>query len=198
MIVVTLSTLFLNHLMEQICTLYALNFFIVETVWLRNMFKDGKCILVASTESLESQCKTFLKTLWFFNDNQFPNFIDFLLGLIDQITDRKRECSTFRPGNRYYLILFDILFFNILSWVLLLNECLERRSPHNIAKLDGHITFVSFWRNFFMPLSWLFLYGIFVIRAYYVFLWYKITLHCYGHRVRFFATMRGIQCSNFI
>ena len=32
LIAVTLSTLFLNHLMEQICTSYALNFFIVESV----------------------------------------------------------------------------------------------------------------------------------------------------------------------
>ena len=198
MIVVTLSTVFLNHLMEQICTLYARNFFIVETVWFRNMFKDGKCILVASTESLESQCKTFLKTLWFFNDNQFPNFIDFLLGLIDQITDRKRECSTFRPGNRYYLILFDILFFNILSWVLLLNDCLERRSPHIIAKLDEHITFVSFWKVFLMPLSWLFLYGIFVY-VHITCFWdinqrFIVTVIEWD----FFATMRGSQCSNFI
>ena len=37
--------------MEQTCTLYALNLFIVETAWVRNMFKDGKCILAASTES---------------------------------------------------------------------------------------------------------------------------------------------------
>ena len=62
MIVVTLSTLFLNHLMEQTCTFYALSVFIVEIAWVRNMFKDRKCILAASTESLESQCKTFLKT----------------------------------------------------------------------------------------------------------------------------------------
>ena len=59
----TLSTLFLNHLMEEICTLYALNLFIVEAAWVRNMFEDGKYILVASTESLESQCKTILKNL---------------------------------------------------------------------------------------------------------------------------------------
>ena len=112
--------------------------------------------------------------------------IDFLLGLIDQFTKRKRECCTFRPINCYYLILTDILFFNILSWVLLLSDCLERRSPHIIANLDEHITFGSFWKVFLMPLSWLFLCGIFVIGAYYMFLRYKPTFHCYGHRVRFF------------
>ena len=117
----------------------------------------------------------------------FLTLLDFLLGLIDQFTERKRECCTFRPGNCYYLILFDTLFFNILSWVLLLNDCLKRRSPHIIAKLDEHITFVSFWKVFLMPLSWLFLYGIFAIRAYYIFLRYKPTFHRYGHRVRFFC-----------
>ena len=60
---VTLSTLFLSHLMEEISTFYALNLFIVEAAWVRNMFEDGKYSLVASTEFLESQCKTFLKTL---------------------------------------------------------------------------------------------------------------------------------------
>ena len=128
----------------------------------------------------------------------FLILIDFLLGLIDQFTHRKRECCTFRPGSHHYLILFDILFFNILSWALLLNKCLERKRPHITAKLDEHITFVSFWKNFLIPLSWLFLYDIFVIRAYYMFLRYKPTFHRYGHRVSFFATMRGSQSSNFI
>ena len=149
MIAVTLSTPFLNHLMQQICTLYALNLFIAETAWVRNMFKDRKCILVASTESLESQYKTFLKTLWFFNYNQLLDF-DWLFTWFNwPFTERKRECCTFRPGNHYYLILFDILFFNILSWVLLLNDCLEKRSPHFIAKLDEHITFASVLKSFF-------------------------------------------------
>ena len=112
--------------------------------------------------------------------------IDFLLGLIDQFTHRKRECCTFRPGSHHYLILFDILFFNILSWALLLNKCLERKRPHITAKLDEHITFVSFWKNFLIPLSWLFSYDIFVIRAYYMFLRYKPTFLCYAHRVVFF------------
>ena len=60
---VTFFTLFLSHLMEEICALYALNLFIVEAAWVRNMFEDGKDILVASMESLESQCKTILKNL---------------------------------------------------------------------------------------------------------------------------------------
>ena len=72
----------------------------------------------------------------------FLTLIDILLDFIDQFTGRKRECCTFRPGNYYYLILFDILFFNILSWILVLNDCIETRSVHIIAKLDEHITFV--------------------------------------------------------
>ena len=123
--------------------------------------------------------------------------IAFLLGLIDQYTARKTECCTFRPGNYYYLILFDILFLNILSWVLLVNNCLERRSLHIKAQLDEHITFVSFWKVFLMPLSRLCLYGIFVIRAHSCF--------CDIHQ-RFivtviergcYATIRGSQCGNF-
>ena len=128
----------------------------------------------------------------------FLILIDCLLGLIDQFTDRKKECCTFRPGSHHYLILFDILFFNILSWALLLNKCLERRTPHITAKPDEHITFVSFWKKILIPLSWLFLYDIFVMRGYYMFLRYKPTFHRYGHRVSFFATMRGSQSSNFI
>ena len=160
MIAVTLPSLLLNHLMQQICTLYALNLFIVETAWVKNMFKDGKCILAASTESLESQHKTFLKTLWFFNYNQFPNFDWLFTGLNwpihrGRLLYLQRECCTFRPDNCYYLMLFDILLFNILSWVFLLNGCLERRSPDIIAKLDEHITFAPFWKVFLMPLSWL-------------------------------------------
>ena len=127
----------------------------------------------------------------------FLTLLDFLLGLIDQFTERKRECCTFRPGNCYYLILFDTLFFNILSWVLLLNDCLKRRSPHIIAKLDEHITFVSFWKVFLMPLSWLFLYGIFVY-VHITCFWdinqrFIVTVIEWG----FFATMRGSQYSNF-
>ena len=111
--------------------------------------------------------------------------IDFLLGLIDQFTERKRECCTFRLGNCLYLILFDILFFNILSSVLLLIDCLERKSPHIIAKRDEHITVVSLWK------------GIFVIRAYYMFLRYKPTFHRYGHRVRFFCNNEGKSMQQF-
>ena len=184
MIVVTLSTLFLSHLMEQTCTLYALNLFIVETAWVRNMFKDRKCILAASTESWESQYKTFLKTLWFFDYNQFPNFDWLFTGLNWPIHPQKEGVLYFRPGSHHYLILFDILFFNILSWALLLNKCLERKRPHITAKLDEHITFVSFWKNFLIPLSWLFSYDIFVIRAYYMFLRYKPTFHRYGSTLR--------------
>ena len=53
-----------------------MNLFIMESVnWFGKKYvQAGKCILVASIESLESQYKTFLKTLWFFNYNQFPNF----------------------------------------------------------------------------------------------------------------------------
>ena len=62
---VTLSLLFLNHLMEQICTLHATNLFIMENVnyFGKKCVQDGKCIFAASAESLESQCKTVLKTL---------------------------------------------------------------------------------------------------------------------------------------
>ena len=48
-----------------------------------------------------------------------------------------------------------------------------------------------------MPLSWLFLYGIFVIRAYYMFLRYKPTFLCYGHRVRFFCNNDGKSIQQF-
>ena len=123
--------------------------------------------------------------------------IVFLLGLIDQYTARTTECCTFRTGNYYYLILFDILFLNILSWVLLVNDCLERRSLHIKAQLDEHITFVSFWKVFLMPLSRLCLYGIFVIRAHSCFcdihqrfIVTVIERDCY-------ATIRGSQCGNF-
>ena len=111
---VTLSTLFLSHLMEEICTFYALNLFIVEAAWVRNMFEDGKYSLVASTEFLESQCKTFLKTLWFFNYSQFPNFDWLFTGLNWPIHRKKREWCTFRPGNCiiwYYLISCFSIFF---------------------------------------------------------------------------------------
>ena len=97
--------------------------------------------------------------------------VELLLGLTDEFTERKRECCTFRPGNCYYLTLFDILFFNILSWVLLLNDCLERRSPHIIAKLDEHITFVSFWKVFLIPLSWLFFYMAFLWYVHITYFW---------------------------
>ena len=51
--------------MEQISVLYAMKLFIVESV---NCFgkkgvQDRKYIFAASTESLESQCKVFLKAL---------------------------------------------------------------------------------------------------------------------------------------
>ena len=155
------------------------------------MFKDGKCIFTASTESLDSQYKTFLKTLWVITT--FLTLIDFLLGLINQFTERKREYCTFRPGNRYYLILFDIFFFNILSSVLLLIDCLERRSPHIIAKLDEHAPFVSFWKNFLMLIT--------------ASLWYVHITCSWETNQRFtvtviewefFATIRGSQWCNFI
>ena len=51
--------------MEQICTLYAMNHFILESLNClgKKCVQDGKHIFAASTESLESQYKTFLKTL---------------------------------------------------------------------------------------------------------------------------------------
>ena len=64
---------------------------------------DGKWTFAASKLSNFSILTNFL------------TLIDILLDFIDQFTGRKRECCTFRPGNYYYLILFDILFFNILS-----------------------------------------------------------------------------------
>ena len=116
LIAVTLSTLFRNHLMEQICTLYALNLFIVETAWVKNMFKDGKCILAASTESLESQHKTFLKTLWFFNYNQFPNF-DWLFTGLNWPIHREKEGVSYLQI--WQLLLFDIIWYLVLQYSFL-------------------------------------------------------------------------------
>ena len=136
--------------------------------------------LVENVFKMENVFSRLQQNLWKVNTKHssklsdfsiIPNFltlIDFLLGLIDQYTGRKRGCCTFRTDNYYYLI--------NLSWVLLLHDCLERRSLHIIAELDEHITFVSFWKLFLMPLSWLCLYGIFVIHAYYMFLWYTPTV----------------------
>ena len=148
--------------------------------------QDGKCIFASSKLSGFSVITNFL------------TLIDILLGFIDQFAGRKRECWTFRPGNYYYLILLDILFFNILSWILLLNGCLETRSLHIIAKLDGRITFVSFWKYFLTPLSWLSLYGIFVIYAYYMFLWYKSTFHRYGHIEGFWCNSEEKSIEQFL
>ena len=200
MIALTLSTLFLNRLMEQIFTLYALNLFIVESVnclgkkyvqgW-KMYFRGFNGIFKKSIQNIPQN------SLIFSIITSFVTLIDFLLGLIDQFTEGKRESCTFGPGNCYYLILFDILLFNILSWVLLLNDHLETRSPHIIAKLDcSSITLILFWKVFLIPLSWFFLYGIFVIRAYYMFLRYKPTFYRYGHRVRFFAATS--RWSNFM
>ena len=150
MIAVTLSTLILNHLMEQICTLYALNFFIVES---------GNCLGKKYVRGWKMHFRGFKKVNTkhsskvsdFSIITSFLTLTDFLLGLIDQFTGRKRECCTFRPDDYYYLILFNILFFDILSSVLLLNDCLERWNPHIIAKLDKHITCIilkSFFNAF--------------------------------------------------
>ena len=128
----TFSPIFLKYLRQQICTLYRNMYFIwkVWTTLVRNMLmmENG---FSRHQNSSDFSIITNLLTL-----------IDILLDFIDQFTGRKRECCAFRPGNYYYLILFDILFFNILSWILLLNDCLETRSLHIIAKFDEHITFV--------------------------------------------------------
>ena len=174
--------------MEQICTLHTLNLFIVKSVnclgkkyvhgW--NMYFFGFNGIFRKSIGNIPQNSDFSIT------TNLVTLIELLLGLTDQFPERKRECCTFRPGNCYYLTLFDILFFNILSWVLLLNDWLERTSPQIIAKLDEHITFVSFSKVFLILLSWLFFYtAFFVIRAYYIFLKYNPTFHRSGHKVRF-------------
>ena len=116
MIAVTLSTLFLNHLMQQICTLYALNLFIAETAWVRNMFKDGKCILVASRESLESQYKTFLKTLWFFNYNQLLDF-DWLFTWLNWPIHREKEGVLYLQT--WQSLLFHIIWYLVFQYSFL-------------------------------------------------------------------------------
>ena len=113
---VTLSTLFLSHLMEEICTFYALNLFIVEAAWVRNMFEDGKYSLVASTEFLESQCKTFLKTLWFFNYSQFPNF-DWLFTGLNWPIHREKEGVLYLQT--WQLPLFDIIWYLVFQYSFL-------------------------------------------------------------------------------
>ena len=131
MIAVTLSTLFLNHLMQQICTLYALNLFIAETAWVRNMFKDGKCILVASTESLESQYKTFLKTLWFFNYNQLLDF-DWLFTWLNWPIHREKEGVLYLQT--WQSLLFHIIWYLVFQYSFLsfASEWLSRKKepPH--------------------------------------------------------------------
>ena len=51
--------------MEQISILYAMKLLIMESVkcFGKKGVQDGNCSFAASTESLESQCKVFLKTL---------------------------------------------------------------------------------------------------------------------------------------
>ena len=129
LIAVTLSTLFLNHLMEQICTSYALNRFIVETAWVRNMFKDGKCILAASTEFLESQYKAFLKTLWFFNYNQFPKF-DWLSTGLNWPIHREKEGVLYLQT--WQLLLFDIIWYLVFQYFFLgfAFKWLSRKKEH--------------------------------------------------------------------
>ena len=116
LIAVTLSTLFLNHLMQQICTLYALNLFIAETAWVRNMFKDGKCILVPSTESLEIQYKTFLKTLWFFNYNQLLDF-DWLFTWLNWPIHREKEGVLYLQT--WQSLLFHIIWYPVFQYSFL-------------------------------------------------------------------------------
>ena len=116
LIAVTLSTLFLNHLMQQICTLYALNLFIAETAWVRNMFKDRNCILVASTESLESQYKTFLKTLWFFNYNQLLDF-DWLFTWFNWPIHREKEGVSYIQT--WQSLLFHIIWYLVFQYSFL-------------------------------------------------------------------------------
>ena len=157
LIAVTLSTVFLNHLMEQICTLYARNLFIVETAWVRNMFKDGKCILAASTEFLESQYKACLKTLWLFNYNEFPNF-DWLFNAFNWPIHREKEGVLYLQT--WQLLLFDIILYLVFQYSFLgfaFKWLSRKKDPHIIAKLNEHVTFVSFWKVFLMPLSWSFL-----------------------------------------
>ena len=198
LIAVTLSTVFLNHLMEQICTLYARNLFIVETAWVRNMFKDGKCILAASTKFLESQYKACLKTLWLFNYNEFPNF-DWLFNAFNWPIHREKEGVLYLQT--WQLLLFDIILYLVFQYSFLgfaFKWLSRKKDPHIIAKLNEHVTFVSFWKVFLMPLSWLFLYGIFVY-VHITCFWdinqrFIVTVIEWG----FFATMRGSQCSNFI
>ena len=73
---VTLFPFFLNYSMEQISILHSMNLFIMESVncFGKERVQDRKCIFPALTESLENQCKTFLKTLSIFNGNRFPSF----------------------------------------------------------------------------------------------------------------------------
>ena len=115
MIAVTPSTLFLKHLMEQICTLYALNLFIVENVNClgKKFFQGWKMYFSASTESLESQCKTFLKTLWFFNYNQIPNF-DWLFTGLNWPIHREKEGVLYLQT--WQLLLFDIIWYLVFQY----------------------------------------------------------------------------------
>ena len=83
------------------------------------------------------------------------------------------------------MLIFDtiwILFFNILSWVFLLNDCLERRSPHIIAKIVLHIIFVSF-RKAFNAFELIFFIQHFCDTC----ILHVFEFHRYGHRGRFFC-----------
>ena len=91
--------------------------------------------MALSTEILESQYKTFLKTFQIFNYNRFLNFTDFLTDFLT-ISLRERE-SVFTFYLRF-IICSNFVFNFFFSWVLFLNDCLQKRSLQIIAKLDEH------------------------------------------------------------
>ena len=60
----------------------------------------------------------------------------------------------------YFLVFCSSTLF---SWLLLLNDFLQRRSLRIIVKLNEHNNFASFWKFLLMSRSWLYFYDIFVI-----------------------------------
>ena len=71
--------------------------------------------------------------------NEF-SIITHFLALNDFLTGYREKKGMLPLDMAFITLFFTILF----SYVLFLNDSLERSSPHKIAKLDEHITFELF------------------------------------------------------
>ena len=141
--------------------------------------KGRKCIIVVSTKFLRSQYKAFLKII-----TNFVAFNDFLPGVNWPNHWEKEGVLTFN-------LTFStccILLFNIFSWILLLNDYLQRLNLQIENKLDEDNTSESFLELFLMLLSWF--WDAYILH---IFMIHNNVFFARSYRGLFYATVRTSQ-----